>query len=155
MSQIIIRKAKIEELPILLEFEKGVFTAERPFNPTIKEESGHYYDIEQLILSPKSECLVAEIDEKIVGSGYALIEKAKDYFTHDEHSYLGFMYVLPEYRGRGINKMVMDELIDWSKKRGITEFRLDVYTENQGAIRAYEKAGFSNLIVEMRMKLEE
>jgi ribosomal protein S18 acetylase RimI-like enzyme len=99
--------------------------------------------------------LVAEIDEKIVGSGYALIEKAKDYFTHDEHSYLGFMYVLPEYRGRGINKMVMDELIDWSKKRGITEFRLDVYTENQGAIRAYEKAGFSSLIVEMRMKLEE
>lgn len=155
MSQIIIRKAKMEELPILLEFEKGVFDAERPFNPTIKIEGGHYYDIAQLISREDSECLVAEIDGKIVGSGYARIEEAKDYFTHNEHSYLGFMYVLPEFRGRGINKMVMDKLIVWSKNRGITEFRLDVYTENEGAVRAYEKAGFSKLLTKMRMSIEE
>lgn len=155
MSEVIIRKAKLNELPTLLEFEQGVFDAERPFNPTIKAESGyHYYDIAELISSPKSECLVAEVGGKIVGSGYAQIRKAADYFTHDEFSYLGFMYVLPDYRGRGIIQFVLDELIDWSKKQGISEFRLDVYSGNQGAIRAYEKAGFEKLIVKMRMRLE-
>ena len=155
MSKIIIRKALLTELPTLLEFEKGIFDAERPYNPTIVLEGGHYYDIAKLITSPNSECLVAEIDGKIVGSGYARIEKAPDYFTYHEHSFLGFMYVLPEFRGLGINKLVMDELIDWSKKRGIKEFRLEVYTENKGAIRAYEKAGFANLLTRMRMTLEE
>ena len=37
MSKINIRKARLEDLNILLEFEQGIITAERPYDPTLKE----------------------------------------------------------------------------------------------------------------------
>lgn len=36
MHQIIIRKAHANDLEKLLEFEQGIITAERPFDPTLK-----------------------------------------------------------------------------------------------------------------------
>jgi len=65
------------------------------------------------------------------------------------------MYVLPEYRGKGINKKIMNVLKDWAKLQNITEFRLDVYYENTSAIKAYEKVGFSRYFLEMRYNLED
>jgi RimJ/RimL family protein N-acetyltransferase len=35
----------------------------------------------------------------------------------------------------------------------LTEVRLQVYTENNAAIRAYEKAGFKQIMTEMRYEL--
>jgi hypothetical protein len=61
----------------------------------------HYYDLEALISSPEAEVLVAELGSEIVGSGYARLEVSEAYLDHDQHSYLGFMYVVPEHRGKG------------------------------------------------------
>jgi len=36
--------------------------------------------------------------------------------------------------------------------RGVTEMRLEVYRDNLAAIKAYEKAGFSELLIEMRLR---
>lgn len=54
----------------------------------------------------------------------------------------------------GINKIILDKLINWAKVKGITDFYLDVYSENQSAIRAYQKAGFSSSMLEMKMSTE-
>lgn len=61
------------------------------------------------------------------------------------------MYVTPEFRGKGINKIILDKLISWCEFKGITNFYLDVYSENQPAIRAYEKAGFCSSLLEMKV----
>ncbi len=63
------------------------------------------------------------------------------------------MYVKPEYRGKGINKLILEELINWSKDRGISEIRLEVYYDNEPAVKAYEKAGFESHILLMRKKI--
>jgi GNAT superfamily N-acetyltransferase len=63
------------------------------------------------------------------------------------------MYVEPDYRGLGINKLIIDNLIDWSKQQGIFDLYLDVYDGNDTAIRAYEKVGFSKSLVEMKINL--
>ena len=63
------------------------------------------------------------------------------------------MYVSPEYRGLGINKHIIDRLIDWSKQQGVMDFYLDVYAENEAAIRAYEKVGFAKSMIEMKINL--
>lgn len=47
MNLIYIRKAQLSDLATLLEFEQGIITAERPYDPTLKEEKIHYYDIEK------------------------------------------------------------------------------------------------------------
>ena len=149
----ITREATEQDLEILLEFEQGVVTAERPFNSTLIEGEIHYYDLKYLIQSQEATVIVAEENDEIVASGYALIKKSEKYYNQfEKYSYLGFMYVKPEYRGRGINKVITDELIAWSKSRVISEVRLDVYAQNESAIKAYEKAGFEPHLLTMRLK---
>lgn len=154
MKQVTIRKAELKDLNTLFEFEQGVISAELPFDPTLKREHTHYYDIEKMIAATEIELVVAELNGELIGSGYARIEDARPYLQHRQHAYLGFMYVVPEYRGKGINKMIVDALIKWSATQYITELRLDVYNDNVAAIRAYEKSGFVRHMVAMRMGLK-
>jgi len=153
MEQIFIRKARLSDMDTLLEFEQGVITAERPFDATLKNGLIHYYDLHQLLTAQHIRLLVAQCGDELIGSGYARIETAKPYLQHQRYAYLGFMYVLPAYRGKGVNKMIIDALKEWSGAQGITELRLEVYNENEPAIKAYEKAGFSRHMIEMRMGL--
>jgi ribosomal protein S18 acetylase RimI-like enzyme len=150
MKGLHIRKACINDLDTLLSFEQGVIATERPFDPTLKNDPTRYYDIEKMIGSPDVELLVADLDGTVIASGYARIENAKPYLQHQQHAYLGFMYVLPAHRGKGINKKIIDALAAWSLARNITELRLDVYQHNEAAIKAYERAGFSRHMLAMR-----
>lgn len=145
----IIRTAKYEDLPTLLQFEQGVIEAERPFCPDMQQEKFHYYDLAELLNKDTAEAIVAEEDGQLVGAGYAEIRETRHYYKHDKISYLGFMYVLPEWRGQGINQRIMDALFQWSHQQGIEHFVLDVFSGNASAIKAYEKVGFKPLLTEM------
>ncbi|MEQ8712637.1 MAG: GNAT family N-acetyltransferase, partial [Cyclobacteriaceae bacterium] len=59
----------------------------------------------------------------------------------------------PAHRGKGVVSLIISSLTDWARTQGISEIRLDVYSDNDPAIRAYEKAGFSKLLTEMRVDL--
>jgi GNAT superfamily N-acetyltransferase len=115
----------------------------------------HYYDIEALIVSPDAKVLVAELGSEIVGSGYARLEVAESYLKHERHSYLGFMFVVPEHRGKGVNRMIMKALEAWSLSQGVTEMQLEVYTANAAALKAYEKSGYDALLLTMRKALTD
>ena len=151
-DQITIRNATLDDLPILLNFEQGIITAERPFDVTIKEGPVSYYDLKQMIMDDDSCVLVAESEGKVVASGYAISKRARHYLNHEYYAYLGFMYTDPEYRGRGINTMIVEALKNWSAENGFQEIRLTVYSDNLPAIKAYEKAGFKKHIIEMRLE---
>jgi ribosomal protein S18 acetylase RimI-like enzyme len=153
MDKIIIREATNDDLPVLLQFEQEIFRTERPFEKTLKDGEPHYYDIAELIASPQANVLVAEVENELAGSGYALIKEAEPYVKHDQYAHLGFMYVKPAYRGRGINKQILQALKQWVIEKGITEIRLFVYEENTIAKNAYLKAGFKPSLVEMRMEV--
>lgn len=155
MNEIKIRKASIVDLGQLLTFEQDLIKTERPFDPTVKPDPVNYYDLKAMLNDPQIEMIVGEVNNKVIASGYARIDKSKPYLKHSRHAYLGFMYVLPEYRGQGINKKIMDVLKDWASSQNITEFRLEVYYENVSAIKAYEKVGFSKHFLEMRYNLED
>jgi ribosomal protein S18 acetylase RimI-like enzyme len=150
-NKILIRKAALSDMETLLRFEQGVIKVERPFDNTLQADPITYYNIEEMITSPQIELLVAQCEGKIIGSGYVRIENSKHYLQHSQHAYLGFMYVEPEFRGKGVNKKIIEALQVWSKSKNITEMRLDVYYNNSNAIQAYEKAGFIKHMIEMRM----
>ena len=128
---------------------------ERPFDVTLKEEKISYYDIKAMILSDEVEVMVAVENDEIIGSGYARIEDVKPYLKHNKHAYLGFMFVKDSHRGKGVNKLVIDGLYKWILSKDIYEVRLDVYADNIGAIKAYEKAGFKGHLLNMRIDLRE
>ncbi|WP_435263145.1 GNAT family N-acetyltransferase [Tenacibaculum sp. nBUS_03] len=148
------RKATLDDLPVLLEFEQEIIRAERPFDITLKEGKISYYDIKAMISADDIEVIVVVDSDNIpVSSGYASVVTPKTYFKFDKFAYLGFMYTIPSYRGKGMNKILIKALFDWISAKKIHEVRLDVYTENIGAIKAYEKAGFKKNLLNMRVDL--
>ncbi len=150
----IVRKATLKDVSILLEFEQGVIAAERPFDPTIKSGDIAYYDIPDLITNPNSDVFVVEIDSHIVASGYAKIKPDRHYLKHRQQGYLGFMFVDHQHRGKQLNKLIIDALLEWCKSLHIFEIRLDVYQDNLPAIKAYEKVGFKKHMINMRLDIE-
>ncbi|MCH9694341.1 MAG: GNAT family N-acetyltransferase [Gammaproteobacteria bacterium] len=149
-----LRSAQLDDLPILLKFEQGVIEEERPCNDAIKETGAHYYDLRHLLSDPNTSLQVVEHDGRIIGCGYTQLRVSQAAFVHDKHAYLGFMYVLPDFRGQGVNRLIVESLLEWSREMGVSDFYLDVYVDNQPAVRAYEKAGFEPSLVEMKLKLD-
>ena len=150
-----IRKATLADLPILLEFEQALIRVERPMDPTIQEGEISYYDIGAFIVAKDAEVIVAEFEGKIVASGYARIKDDRPYLKHDKQGYLGFMFVTDPHRGKGLNKLIVEELIQWCRDNAIYEIRLDVYQDNPQAIKAYEKAGFKKHMITMRLDAKD
>lgn len=150
MDEISIRRASTADLQALLQFEQELINAERPMDPTIRKGPLRYYELEDMIINPEVAVLVAEAEGILIGSGYAMAKKARNYLDHEYYAYLGFMYTLPAHRGKGVNKKILTALREWAFSRGLTELRLTVYDGNQAAIRAYEKVGFKKHIIEMR-----
>lgn len=148
----ILRSATLDELDTLLQFEQNIITAERPFDDQLKEKTS-YYDLAELIKSPKAEVLVVEINGEIIASGYAKIRDSEQWHKHEQHGYLGFMYVKPEHRRKGMINLILDGLKKWSKEQGIDHLFLEVYVDNIGAVKAYEKAGFKKCMTDMRLKI--
>jgi len=149
--QPLIRNATIADLSALLTLEQSIIDAERPFDSQIREGDTTYYDFDALISNPDSSVVVADTGNKIIGSGYAQIRESKECFTVESHCYLGFIFVVPEYRGTGVARRIIESLTEWGSSMGTDYFLLDVYSANTGAIRAYEKFGFKKLSVKMEL----
>ena len=155
MSDVLVRSARLEELPTLKRFEQGIILAERPYDQTLKPDPISYYDIGELIASPDAEVAVAEYQGHLIASGYVKKKRSRHYVSPDYHAFIGFLYVEPEFRGRGVNQLVLDHLFAWAKSKDLPEIHLTVYPENESAIKAYQKRGFEPYILEMRLNLED
>ena len=151
---ILLREATLDDLSILLEFEKKLIEYERKFTPNLKKSDFNYYNLKSYIINSEVSVVVAEEKNKLIASGYALIRDNKLYKIPDKLIFLGFMYVVSEFRGKGINKKILDYLIAWGKNKGLNEFQLTVYAQNESAIKAYKKSGFSFETITMRLNIE-
>ena len=147
------RAAEFADLPLLREFEQGVIAAERPYSLNLKPGPIQYYDLELMLQADDTQLLVCELAGEAIGSGYARLQKSAAQYNHDLHVYLGFIYVVPAHRGKGVSGLIMEALLTWARDAGAREVRLDVYVDNEAAVRAYEKFGFAKILVNMRKTL--
>lgn len=151
MENLIIRDATLVDLSVLLEFEQELIKAEQSFDVTIKNTSISYYDIKSYIKNEEIKVVVAEYNGEVISSGYALKSEASDFLNHNFYAYLGFMYTIKEFRGKGINKKIVEVLKEWCLVNNLNEIRLNVYYENESAIKAYQKTKFKPHMIEMRL----
>lgn len=149
-----IRDANNDDYDALMALEQKVIEVERPFNPLLKQQGAHYYDLKVLIADKNSRLIVGEVSGHIIGTGYLQIRDSKFALEHEQHGYLGFMFVAEAYRGHGLNKAILQALVSWGKAQGIDHFYLDVYAQNSSAVRAYEKFGFKPSMLEMTLTVE-
>lgn len=152
-GQVSIRRATLADLEVLQKFEQGIITAERPFDAMIKEGEVHYYDIGAMIASDDAFVAIAEANGEAVGCGMARRAASRQFVRIPEYAYVGMMYVVPGFRGRGISRLILGSLAEWARGEGLLEMKLEVYPANASAIRSYEKAGFAPYMLEMTMPL--
>jgi GNAT superfamily N-acetyltransferase len=99
--------------------------------------------------------LVAEDGGKRLGWLFAHERDGEAFIAPGErrHGFLAEMYVVPEARGTGVGRALIEACEDWSKSRGHKALAISVLAHNHRAIRAYEGTGYAPYTVTLRKYL--
>jgi ribosomal protein S18 acetylase RimI-like enzyme len=81
--------------------------------------------------------LCALFDGEPVGLAWALIEP-----TDLEQAHLFQMWVAPQHRGRGLGRMLLEEVVAWARASDARSLTLSVTRTSSAATRMYLEAGF-------------
>ena len=138
--QMEIRRAKISDAKTLRDAEAS--TAETPGLLVSRPDELEVAAFERTIreLDASGLYLVAELDGEIVG--HAFLEPMK--LAAVAHVFHLTMVIHPGYRGRGIGRRLLEELLRRAEDvQQVEKVELRVRATNEAAIRLYECAGFS------------
>jgi putative acetyltransferase len=88
--------------------------------------------------TPRSAYFIAEKDGKILGGGGIFPTKGLPEDTCE----LVKMYLLPEARGLGLGRKLIQQSLDFAQQIGFKKVYLETMPELKQALKAYEKLGF-------------
>ena len=151
-----VKRASLDELEPLMEWRMRVLAevfsdSEQPDWEMIRKNNEDYYR-EALSDGAHTACFaVNEDDGEIIGCGGICYQKempSPDNLT-GTNGYLMNIYTLPEYRGHGAGRRIVEFLIDDAKKQGTEKIYLE---SSKDAKHLYEEIGF--LDMQDYMKLE-
>lgn len=77
--------------------------------------------------------------------GFAHCQLRYDYVEGTETSPVGYLegiYVMKEYRKKGIGKELIGQCENWSREKGCAEFASDIELENVDSFKFHLKVGF-------------
>ena len=129
--ELVIRRARPEDMPAARELEVACFGEGNPF--CVSERQLKY-----LHRRPSVVFLVAEQGGRVVGDGIALVRQHRSGPSGRVYS----LAVDPGSRGQKIGRRVLGAMIDTLKARGVRRVYLEVEQENESAIALYQGFGF-------------
>lgn len=139
---ILLRKAKEEDIAIISDLAKEIWP--QTYSSYISEEQLRFmldkmYNRDELLRQLQSDhaFLIASENGKDVGfAGFSLID-------HTNNGYkLHKLYVLPEMHGKGVGRILIDEVVSQAALEGGKTIQLNV-NRNNNAKDFYLKAGFT------------
>lgn len=77
------------------------------------------------------------IDDELVG-GCTIFEK-------DDVGYVETVFVLPENRGKGLSKVIMNYIFDYFRANGLNKTKLEVWELNKRAVELYKSFGYNEV----------
>lgn len=102
----------------------------------------HWYGSQMEVFNPlnvlkeETYCLVAKDENNSVGIGAFRI-------MEDESAVeIKRMFVHPNHRGKGISKLILQELENWAKEKNFKYAKLETGHKNIAAKQLYQKAGY-------------
>jgi len=118
--------------------------------PTVFDESKIKEDIRQSFLleninTPNNLFLIAELEKNIIGIVHCYIQETKNHPIKKDKkiAVLSDLYVDENYRNKGIAQKLINKALETIKEIWIVnDVVLNVFNENQEAIKLYEKSGF-------------
>jgi ribosomal protein S18 acetylase RimI-like enzyme len=156
-----IREYNDSDEPALIELMRELQNAELPLYEHLKpaDDIGVWY-----IGLLKKQCreldgviLIAHDGKKHLGAAVlftSVHEKGEEDEMPHTYAHVSELVVAASARGRGIATSLLDECERRSKTAGRSELYLSVLAENRTARRVYNRAGYSDLKLNMRKKLK-
>jgi ribosomal protein S18 acetylase RimI-like enzyme len=152
---IIIRRATKDEVSDLQNLNDEIFMDNAQYDSDLdltwaQGAKGKEY-FTQLVNNPEALCLFAENEGKKIGY-LAASPKIIDY-RNSRYFEIENMGVTPEYRSKGIGKMLMQECFAWAKSKGFQKAFVTSYSKNIGAVDFYKKNGFEEIDISLEKDL--
>lgn len=150
-ANVTVRSATPDDAPTIADFNR-VLAAEsegRELDPGRLERG-----VRLLLADPKrAHYWVAEAEGRIVGQCMVTTEWSD--WSAGRYWWLQSVYVVPDWRGRGVLRALWDQVIEEGKALGdVASIRLYVERDNTGARSAYERLGMEQtpyLVYEHRL----
>lgn len=136
-DNLIIKPATESDVPVIYEFIKGLADYERMADEVRATEESVRTNL--FGARPYAEVLLARLDGRPVG--FALFFHNFSTFVGKPGLYLEDLFVLPEYRGRGIGKALLVSLAKLAVERNCGRFEWNVLDWNAPAIEFYKSLG--------------
>lgn len=138
----------------LKDIEKIKYISEKTFYETFSNDSTEedmenylkenflYEQVEREVKNNGSRFYIVENNGEVVAYMKLNFDKAQTETGHDNTLEVQRIYVLQEYKGKHIGKMLMQKSIDIGKNKNLRYIWLGVWEHNINAIKFYEKQGF-------------
>lgn len=99
-------------------------------------------------LLDKEDAVIFLAEEEDQYIGFAHCQLRFDYVEGTDTSPVGYLegiYVMEEYRKRGIGKELVTYCEEWSRQKGCTEFASDIELDNVDSFNFHLKVGFKEV----------
>lgn len=86
--------------------------------------------------------------EDIIPIGFAHCSLRNDYVEGTDSSPVGYLegiFIKPNYRKKGLAKLLLTQCENWSRNKGCTEFASDCELNNVESLKFHLKAGFEEV----------
>jgi GNAT superfamily N-acetyltransferase len=136
-ASITIRHATVDDVPLILSFIRGLADYEKLLD-AVKATEEMLRDT-LFGAKPAAEVLIAEDDGAPVG--FALFFENYSTFLAQRGIYLEDLFVVPEARGRGVGRVLLQRLAALALERGCGRLEWAVLDWNTPAIGFYKRMG--------------
>ena len=138
----------------LKDIEQIKYICEKTFSETFMENNSKedmenylsehfsYEQLESEIKNQDSKFFVVRNNEEVVAYMKINFDKAQTEKGHNNTLEVQRIYILKEYKGKGIGKLLMQRAIQIAKENNLNYIWLGVWEHNLSAIKFYEKQGF-------------
>lgn len=109
----------------------------------------------KIITESKKDILVAQCDVQLLGFALVLMTHTPPYRCFVPHPYADLLdlAVLPDACGNGLGTLLLQAVKGWAKAYGADYLELGALSNNQEAIRLYEREGFRECLKTFRASL--
>jgi len=141
MGEVHVRAASEKEVPLILAFIKELAEYERLSHEVVATEEA----LQKWLFGERPVAEVAIGDDEDEPAGFALFFHNFSTFLGRPGIYLEDLYVRPEFRGRGVGRVLLTHLAKLAKERGCGRLEWSVLNWNGPAIGFYESLGASQV----------
>ncbi|NQJ87672.1 GNAT family N-acetyltransferase [Streptococcus suis] len=140
-----IRKARQSDIPVLNELLQDILQVHHQARPDIFKSVGQKFSEDELLAlleNPDKPVFVYEVKGQVVGHLFCefrttsgdVLETIKTLFIDD-------LCVASSVRGQKIGEQLYEFALSYAKEQGCHNLTLDVWADNAGAVRFYERQG--------------